>query len=77
MIILNPGHVTLAELERIYRSDEVAKLNPDTAPAIRQAAARVAQIVESNTTVYGINTVLGSWPQYEFQPMRLLHCNAI
>lgn len=59
MIVLNPGHVTLAELEQIYRSDVPAKLNPDTAPGIRQAAARVAQIVESNTTVYGINTGLG------------------
>lgn len=59
MIILNPGRVTLAELERIYRTDVLAKLNPDTEPAIAQAAARVAQIVASNTTVYGINTGLG------------------
>lgn len=59
MIILNPGYVTLAELERIYRFAEPAKLNPDTEPGIKHAAARVAQIVESNTTVYGINTGLG------------------
>lgn len=59
MIILNPGSVTLAELERIYRTDETAKLNPNTACAIQQAAARVAQIVVSDTTVYGINTGLG------------------
>lgn len=51
--------MTLEELERIYRTDEPAKLNPDTAPAIEHAAARVAQIVASNTTVYGVNTGLG------------------
>lgn len=59
MIILNPGSVTLAELERIYRTDEPAKLNPNTAWTIQQAAVRVAQIVVSDTTVYGINTGLG------------------
>lgn len=67
MIILNPGSVTLAELERIYRTDECAKLNPNTVWAIQQAAHRVAQIVVSDTTVYGINTGLGKLASVRIQ----------
>ncbi|WP_410014487.1 histidine ammonia-lyase [Sodalis sp. C49] len=58
-IILKPGAVTLAELECIYRTDEPVRLDPAMEPAIRKSAARVAEIVQGEAAVYGINTGFG------------------
>ncbi|KFI31194.1 histidine ammonia-lyase [Haematobacter massiliensis] len=58
-IMLVPGQVTLAQLERIYREGVAARLDPATAPGIARAAARIAAIAAGNEAVYGVNTGFG------------------
>ena len=58
-VVLIPGEVTLAQLERIYRDGVPARLDPATAPGIARAAARIAAIAAGNEAVYGVNTGFG------------------
>jgi histidine ammonia-lyase len=57
-LVLNPGHVTLADWREIYRGAD-ASLNPSCKPAIRASAETVAKIVAKGEPVYGINTGFG------------------
>ncbi len=57
--LLRPGHVTLAELEVIYRGHDAVRLDPATKPAIAAAAAVVARAAAGNAAVYGVNTGFG------------------
>ncbi|MEO1987074.1 MAG: histidine ammonia-lyase [Martelella sp.] len=58
-LVLTPGSVTLATLEKIYRGDDAVRLDPACDAAIEKAAARIAQIAAGNAPVYGINTGFG------------------
>ncbi|WP_332066205.1 histidine ammonia-lyase [Bartonella sp. CB189] len=58
-IILNPGEVTLSELEAVYFNGEVGKLHSDTYLAIKKGADRISEIVTGDKAVYGINTGFG------------------
>ncbi|MDW4497257.1 histidine ammonia-lyase [Sulfitobacter sp. D35] len=58
-VTLQPGQVTLADLERIYRSVEPVRLNPDTAEGIRAAADVISGIAAGTAAVYGVNTGFG------------------
>ncbi|UTO28852.1 histidine ammonia-lyase [Bartonella harrusi] len=58
-ILLNPGKVTLSDLEAIYFNGEVSKLHSDTHLPIRKGAERIAEIAAGNKPVYGINTGFG------------------
>ncbi|BBL53342.1 histidine ammonia-lyase [Bartonella quintana] len=58
-ILLNPGKVTLNQLEAIYWNGEVSKLHNDTHLAIRKGADRIAEIAAGSQPVYGINTGFG------------------
>ncbi|TNB49462.1 histidine ammonia-lyase [Martelella lutilitoris] len=58
-ITLEPGSVTLAVLEEVYRGVEPARLAPSCDAAIEKAAARIARIAAGNAPVYGINTGFG------------------
>ncbi|MCZ2328342.1 histidine ammonia-lyase [Bartonella sp. F02] len=58
-VILNPGKVTLSELETVYWNGEISKLHNDTHMAIKKGADRIAEIAAGNKPVYGINTGFG------------------
>ncbi|MFM9846098.1 MAG: histidine ammonia-lyase [Hyphomicrobiaceae bacterium] len=58
VILLRPGHVTLADWRSIYRGDAV-RLDPSSAPAIEASARAVGAIVARGEPVYGINTGFG------------------
>ena len=58
-IVLHPGAVDLALLERIYRGQEAVRLHESCGPAIEAAARRIAEIAGGDAPVYGINTGFG------------------
>ena len=58
-ITLQPGSVSLSQLETIYWTGEPARLDPAADAAISKAAARIAEIAAGNEAVYGINTGFG------------------
>jgi len=58
-ITLEPGKVTLAELERIYREQLPARLDASCAKGIAAAAAIVARAAAGTAPVYGVNTGFG------------------
>jgi histidine ammonia-lyase len=58
-ITLHPGNVPLADLEQIYWTNGMAKLDPSFDAGIEKAAARIAEIAAGNAAVYGINTGFG------------------
>jgi histidine ammonia-lyase len=59
MIVLRPGAVPLATLERLYRGGEPARLDDSFRPGIARAAERIAEIAGGDAAVYGINTGFG------------------
>lgn len=59
MITLSPGHVTLAELERLYREPLAFELASTAFDAIEIGAARLAAGVSSGDAIYGVNTGFG------------------
>ncbi|CBI76533.1 Histidine ammonia-lyase [Bartonella clarridgeiae 73] len=58
-IILNPGKVTLNELESVYWDGKTSKLHHDTHLTIKKGAALIAEIAAGSEPVYGINTGFG------------------
>ena len=57
--ILIPGQTTLAQLERLYRSEAPAKLATSARPSIEAAAARIAKAAAGDEAIYGVNTGFG------------------
>jgi histidine ammonia-lyase len=57
--ILIPGGTTLAQLERLYRSEAPAALAAAARPGIEAAAARIAAAAAGDAAVYGVNTGFG------------------
>jgi histidine ammonia-lyase len=66
--ILIPGAVTLAQLERLYRTEAPAILSPDARPAVESAAARVAEAAAGTAAVYGVNTGFGKLASLKIAP---------
>ncbi|WP_336276867.1 histidine ammonia-lyase [Bartonella sp. CB178] len=58
-ITLNPGSVSLSELEAVYLNGEKSRLHGDTYLAIEKGAERIAKIASGSEPVYGINTGFG------------------
>ena len=58
-LILNPGHVRLADLEKIYREECAVELAASARKGIDIAAALIAKAVAGNAAVYGVNTGFG------------------
>lgn len=58
-LTLDPGGVTLAELERVYRDRLPVRINRASEAAIRKASERVAQAARGDAAVYGVNTGFG------------------
>lgn len=66
--ILAPGAVTLAQLERLYRTEAPAILSADARPAVQAAAARVAEAAAGSAAVYGVNTGFGKLASLKIAP---------
>ncbi len=58
-LVLSPGSVTLAELERIYRDRLAVRIDRSAEAAINLAADRVAKAALGDEAVYGVNTGFG------------------
>ena len=59
MMILTPGHLTLAQLRRIARESVTLTLDPASYAAIDAGAKAVADIAAKGEPAYGINTGFG------------------
>ncbi len=66
--ILLPGATSLAQLERIYRTEKPAVLSPAARPAVEAAAARVAEAAAGEAAVYGVNTGFGKLASHKIAP---------
>ena len=67
-VTLTPGAVTLAELERLYRTGAPAALDPTFRPAVEQAAQRIAEAAAGEAPIYGINTGFGKLATVRIAP---------
>ncbi|NNE57442.1 MAG: histidine ammonia-lyase [Hellea sp.] len=68
MLTLNPGQVTLFELEEIYRRGEAARLNDDANAAIEKSCAVVTKAAAGDEAVYGVNTGFGKLASIRIAP---------
>lgn len=59
MLTLTPGHVTLADLERIYWEELPIKLDKSCYAAVAAAHAKIAAAASGTAAVYGVNTGFG------------------
>ena len=57
--IFIPGATTLDQLERVYRQELPACLDPSARPAVEAASARIAEAAAGTHAVYGVNTGFG------------------
>jgi len=67
-ITLNPGEVTLGELERLYREGDPVSLSPDTRPFIEASADIIAKAAAGDAPVYGVNTGFGKLASVRIAP---------
>jgi histidine ammonia-lyase len=67
-MVLNPGAVTLAELELIYRDERAVKLHASSYTGIEKAAAMIAAAAAGNAAVYGVNTGFGKLASIPIAP---------
>jgi histidine ammonia-lyase len=58
-VVLHPGRVSLAELERLYRQGAAATLCRSCRPAIEASAAVIAKAAAGDAPIYGVNTGFG------------------
>ncbi|RSF07441.1 histidine ammonia-lyase [Achromobacter aegrifaciens] len=56
---LTPGHMTLADLRRVYQQPAHVTLDPAAAGPIEASVACVERIIDEGCTAYGINTGFG------------------
>ncbi len=56
---LTPGELSLADCRAIFQAATSIELNSDFYPVIDRAAQTVADVIENDETVYGINTGFG------------------
>ncbi len=58
-MILSPGAVPLAELDRLWRDGEAPRLDPAARGPVEAAAELVAEAASGEAPVYGVNTGFG------------------
>ena len=56
---LHPGHMTLADLRRVWQAPVAVQLTPEAQAAIADSAATIHGIVAKGDAAYGINTGFG------------------
>ncbi len=85
-VVLKPGQVSLAQLERIYREEAPAALDPSAFANIEAAAAQIAEAVNGEKAVYGVNTGFGKLASIKIAPadtatlqrnLILSHCSGV
>ncbi len=67
-LILQPGSVPLADLERLYWTGEAARLDASFDAGIAGCAERIAAIAGGSVPVYGINTGFGKLASIRIDP---------
>ncbi len=67
-MIVTPGAVTLARLERIWREELAVMLDPAARPGVEAAAAQVARAAAGEAPVYGVNTGFGKLASRKIAP---------
>lgn len=67
-LILQPGSVSLATLEQIYRKNLAVHIDPSFHADVEKAAARIAEIAAGDAPVYGINTGFGKLASIRIAP---------
>jgi histidine ammonia-lyase len=58
-LLLRPGELTIADIDRVLQAPVQVQLDPACIPAIQASAALVAETMATGRTVYGINTGFG------------------
>jgi histidine ammonia-lyase len=66
--VLIPGATTLAQLERLFRSQAPVRLDDSARPGIEAAAARIARAAAGTEAVYGVNTGFGKLASLKIAP---------
>ena len=56
---LNPGHLSLKQMRRVYEEPLQLRLSTDCLPKIKAATETVQQVIAQGRTVYGVNTGFG------------------
>ena len=76
---LTPGHLTLADLEHIYRGAVAIRLAPGVREHVARAAATVAAAAAGDAAVYGVNTGFGLLARERIAPdeLRQLQTNLV
>ncbi|GJL81260.1 MAG: histidine ammonia-lyase [marine bacterium B5-7] len=67
-LILEPGIVSLHQLENIYRSHCAFEIHPSARPGVEQAAHQVAKAALGEVAVYGVNTGFGKLASTRIAP---------
>ena len=67
-LTLTPGHVTLADLARVYRQDLAVTLDRHCKPAVLAAADVIAKAAAGDVPVYGVNTGFGKLASLRIAP---------
>ncbi|MCW1919632.1 histidine ammonia-lyase [Rhodobacter sp. KR11] len=65
---LIPGQTTLAQLERIWRTEAPARLDDSARPGILTACAHIARAASGSAAVYGVNTGFGKLASLKIAP---------
>jgi len=65
---LNPGQITLAELEKIYRKGTVVRLTRSCRRQVEASSRVVIRAAASDRAVYGINTGFGKLAHTRIEP---------
>ncbi len=66
--ILIPGQTALAQLERLFRTEAPAQLDPSARKGVEWAAARIAEAAAGTAAVYGVNTGFGKLASMKIAP---------
>ncbi len=67
-IVINPGEMTLAELEEVWRHNEGVRLTSDARGSVDAAAELVQRAVLGDNAIYGVNTGFGKLASVRIAP---------
>ena len=67
-VVLNPGFVMLEQLETVWRTDALVRLDEGAGPAIAASARLVAEAAQGSEAVYGVNTGFGKLASVRIKP---------
>lgn len=65
---LIPGQVSLTQLERLWREERPARLDPSARKGVEAAAAQIAKAAAGSEAVYGVNTGFGKLASLKIAP---------